>query len=315
MVSRTNSVKKRAKVRLFFQSTKFFCKKSEILVYFLYYSYLCGVYLDNMRYKESLLLLLLVFIAQLSRADDDVTGTLISANEEFFDPEALKNKKKDDYRFSVEYRVMVGYQQTQHRTENLSYENMYLHGGRLGLTVDFLLPKRWSVQTGAYYSLVYGSTVQNWGPINMEDYAKPDPKTGKAHSGEITHRLYEHTITVPVHTYYNIHLWKDLNLVFYTGPQLQIGAAMRDEMYADISDAAKKWMKSVGQPYKPYDRYAESELMRCGVQWSLGGGIEWGKIRLQAGYDFGLNNLVKVKKVPNQQMWEWGWQVGLSFRF
>ena len=242
------------------------------------------------------------------------TGGSASSDESFFDPDALRKKDTTKYLFSAAYRVETGYQQTQHRTENLSYEDMYLHGGRLGVTVDLMLPMRFSIQTGLHYSLVYGTTVQKWGPINIEDYSKPDSKTGLAHSGDITHRVFEHTVTVPVHTYYKIHLWRELNMVFYTGPQLQVGLSMRDEMDADISDAAKKWMKTIGQPYQPYDRYAEKELMRCGVQWSIGGGIEWDKIRLKAGYDFGLNNLVNNKKVANQQMWEWGWQVGLSFQ-
>ena len=79
---------------------------------------------------------------------------------------------------------------------------------------------------------------------------------------------------------------EEAEYVFYTGPQLQIGMLLKDDMAADVSEQTKQWMRSVGQQYEPYDRYKEKELDRLCVQWGLGGGFEWDRYRLQAGYDF-----------------------------
>ena len=57
------------------------------------------------------------------------------------------------------------------------------------------------------------------------------------------------------------------------------------------------------------------ELYRVNVQFGLGGGFEWDRYRLQAGYDFGLNNLLKTPIVPEEKIYEWGWMVAFSYKF
>jgi hypothetical protein len=57
------------------------------------------------------------------------------------------------------------------------------------------------------------------------------------------------------------------------------------------------------------------ELIRANIQWGLGGGLEWDCYRLQSGYDFGLNNLVKHPQTAGQYMSEWGWFISFSYRF
>ena len=245
------------------------------------------------------------------RAQDLKPNGLQTEQEAFFDP---MKKDVDKYRFRMEYRLEAGYVQNNHRTENKTYGDLFMHGFRAGATFDFMLPYRFSMQTGLLYTFTYGSTDQYWAVVNMEDYAMPDPKTGQAHKGDIHHRLYEHQLTVPLRVYYNIQLWKKLNMFFYTGPQLHIGVALKDDMQADISDLTKKWFNSVGQPYQPYDRYKDRELYRACVQWGLGGGFEWDRYRLQAGYDFGLNNMVRNKITADRQMWEWHWFVSFCYR-
>jgi hypothetical protein len=46
----------------------------------------------------------------------------------------------------------------------------------------------------------------------------------------------------------------------------------------------------------------------------LGGGFEWDRYRLQAGYDFGLNNLQRNTAVPTHKLYEWGWMVAFSYK-
>ena len=224
------------------------------------------------------------------------------ADNTFFDP-TRKDKLDEQYEFGMEYRIEAGYVQHQQRTTTMTYPDLYLHGVRLGATFTFLLPKHFSLQTGVLYTLVYGRQQQHWRSMTM-------PTTQTEY---IQHRVLEHNLTIPVRAFYTIPLWKELNLFFYGGPQLHIGLAENDYMQLHLSDFAKTWLESQGIPTSPYDRYAD-ELVRANIQLGVGGGLEWNRYRLQAGYDFGLNNQIRQKKVSNQQMWEWGWYVSFSYR-
>lgn len=241
---------------------------------------------------------------------------ILETSDEFdiFDP-VKKNKNAAPYVFTTEWRIEAGYVQNAHLSDNKTYENTFLHGFRLGCTVDFMLPIHFSIQTGVFYTFTYGTAVQKWGQMSFEDFTSPDPPlTGKVHSGNITHRLQEHQLTIPARVYYIIPLWKELRLFFFTGPQLQIGMALKDDMQADLTTATKQWFDQIGQPYEPYDRYAEKELYRTTIQYGLGGGLEWDRYRLQGAYDFGLNNQIRTKRISNQQMWEWHWFVSFAYK-
>ena len=56
------------------------------------------------------------------------------------------------------------------------------------------------------------------------------------------------------------------------------------------------------------------EVYRTNIQFGLGGGLEWDRYRLQAGYDFGLNNLQRTSIVPNQKLQEWGWMLTFAYK-
>ncbi|MCR4665199.1 MAG: PorT family protein [Paludibacteraceae bacterium] len=259
-------------------------------------------------------LILFVFSVLTVSAQDVTLPTLEANDQDFFDPTKTE-KVKEPYNFAVSYRIESGYVQNAHLSDNKTYENTYLHGFRLGGTVDFLLPHHFSAQTGLFYTFTYGTATQKWAYMNYEDYLSPDPVTGKVHSGVINHRLAEHQLTIPIRVYYTIPLWRELNMFFYTGPQLQIGLSLRDYMQADISTATKQWFETIGQRYEPYDRYSDKELYRTTFQWGAGGGFEWDCYRLRAGYDFGLNNQVRQKVTSDQKMWEWHWFVSFAYRF
>ena len=85
-------------------------------------------------------------------------------------------------------------------------------------------------------------------------------------------------------------------------------------MELHLSEGAKTWLQAQGIPTEPYDRFT-NELVRANIQLGLGGGLEWQRYRLQSGYDFGLNNLVRNKQTSDQHMAEWGWYVSFSYRF
>lgn len=236
-------------------------------------------------------------------ADDTKKPAYQIEDNTFFDP-TRKVEKEQSYQFSVDYRIEAGYAQDQQRSKNQTYADMYLHGARIGATFTFNLPIHFSLQTGVFYTLLYGRQQQHWrsqdAPSVQEEY--------------IQHRVLAHNLTIPVRVFYTIPLWKQLNLFFYTGPQLHIGLAQNDYLQKHLSPKTEAWLQTQNIPTEPYDRM-DSELMRANIQLGVGGGLEWDRYRLQAGYDFGLNNLVRTKLVADQHMWEWGWYVSFGYKF
>ena len=256
-----------------------------------------------MKGKRFIILLGLSLMTLSSVWAEDKKPAFQIADNSFFDP-TRKQEKEEPYTFGVEYRLEVGYTQNNQRTANLTYPNMYLHGARLGATFTFLLPIHFGIQTGLLYTVTYGQTDQHWrsmdAPSVQEEY--------------IRHRVLEHHLTIPVRATYTLALWKKLNLFFYAGPQLHIGLAEKDYLQTHLSVGTEAWLKEQSVPTEPYDRFAD-ELVRANIQMGVGGGLEWDKYRLQAGYDFGLNNLVKNPKQAGQNMSEWGWFASFCYRF
>lgn len=259
--------------------------------------------------KKTLLIALICALGVSAYADDVRKPAMQIEDNTFFDPTAKKQETR--YHFGMEYRLEVGYAQHEQRTQNLSYPNMYLHGVRIGATFDFLLPMHFSIQTGLLYTLTYGKNEQHWRSLSMQT----------TQTEYITHRVLEHNLTIPVRAYYTIPLWKQLRLFFYTGPQLHIGLSEYDYMQTHLSSEAEAWLNGEKEPLitskvptQPYDRFGE-ELIRANIQWGLGGGMEWDRYRVQAGYDFGLNNLARPRGYEGRQMWEWGWFISFCYRF
>ena len=253
--------------------------------------------------KSVLILSLLALFTGIIWADEPKKPDYQIADNTFFDP-TRKEQTKEVYQFHVDYRLEVGYVQHWQRPHSLCYPDMYLHGVRLGATFSFALPLRFDIQTGLIYTMVYGRNDQHWRSMDA-----PTVQTEY-----IRHRVLEHNLTIPVRVYYTIPIWKQLNIFFYTGPQLHIGLAENDYLQNHLSDGTKAWLGTQGIPTAPYDRMAD-EIIRANIQWGLGGGFEWDRYRLQAGYDFGLNNLVKHPQPQGQYMSEWGWYVSFGYKF
>lgn len=231
------------------------------------------------------------------------SGPDLQTNDQvFFDPNA---KEEETYQFHMSYRVEGGYVQHWQHSKNMNKMDMYLHGARLGVTFDFMLPRHFSLQTGLLYTVAYGKAAQKWAPVNDEEsYAKSD---------SLLHRVTEHWLTIPIRAYYTIHLWKKMNLFFYGGPQLMIGLAAIDNIKNEMPPLATAYLDQEGIPTARYNRF-EEELYPVNIQLGVGGGLEWDCYRLQAGYDFGLNNQIKSKVIPNQHMWEWSWFVSFAYK-
>ena len=249
---------------------------------------------------KKILILSVICIACVALYADDVRRpSYLLEDNSFFDP--TKKKAAEAYHFGMEYRVEVAYVQKDHRTKG-TYPGIYLHGARVGATFHFLLPIHFSLQTGLLYTLTYGKDAQHWrsGP-------NEDPQVEY-----IQHRVLQHQLTIPVRMYYTVPLWRQLNLFFYTGPQLHIGLAAKDRLTSYLSDETRAWVEEQGVATEPYDLYT-SEQCRANIQWGLGAGIEWDRYRFQGGYDFGLNNLINYTDIY-RFMNEWEWQIGFCVR-
>ena len=105
--------------------------------------------------------LLFAIIPTIAIAQEDRNSLpdLQTANADFFDP-TRKDKPEQVYKFSAPWRFEVGYAQLNHRTQDTSA--IYLHGLRIGATVDFVLPYNFSLQTGALATFTYGRNNQHW---------------------------------------------------------------------------------------------------------------------------------------------------------
>jgi hypothetical protein len=81
-----------------------------------------------------------------------------------------------------------------------------------------------------------------------------------------------------------------------------------------LSPATLEWLQQEGVATTPHDRYVNKQLYRTNIQMGVGAGLEWQKYRLVAGYDFGLNNLLRTTAISTQNMYEWGWYATFSYK-
>lgn len=257
----------------------------------------------NIRYIVLGIGLMTIQIGLFAQSSTSVPKPTLESND-FFDP-TKPIEKHEDYQFQVLYRIEAGYLQNKQRTTNSTYPDMYLRGAKIGATFDFVLPKHFTAQVGLLYALTYGTTKQHWRSINEED----------AQVEYLKHRLFEHNLLIPIRVFYNIPLWKKLSLFFYTGPQMRIGLVQKDNIQQHLSLPVVDEMTKYGVPIVSYDRLKEDELRRFNILYGLGGGFDWDRYRLQAGYDFGLNNLIKTKTISKQNMYEWSWYISFAYRF
>ena len=219
---------------------------------------------------------------------------------EFFDP--TKEKEQAPYQFSTDWRLEAGYVQWDER--NLDTTSFYQHGLRLGATIDFNLPHNFSVQTGALATLTYGINDQHCRSMDMENVQVE----------ALNHNIVQLQLTIPARVYYKVTLWKELRLFFFAGPQLQIGLTNYDIINNKTSQEVTEWLQANNIRTTNYERYMEKELYRTNIQFGLGGGLEWDRYRLQSGYDFGLNNILRTSILPNQKAYEWGWMCTFAYK-
>lgn len=221
---------------------------------------------------------------------------------DFFDPTRVE-KVEENYEFGITYRIEGGYSQDHQRMTSDTLSALYLHGARVGAQIEVHLPKHFSVNVGLLYSVLYG--------VSNQHYHSVDPNQAQAEV--VSNHIVEHALTIPVRVHYDIPLWKQLSMHFYTGPQLMIGLAQTDYVHPSLSDATRAWLAAQGKHLGTYDKYAAGELFRTNIQYGVGGGFSWDAYRIEAGYDFGLNNLIRKPVYSKDRMAEWQWHVSFVY--
>ena len=254
---------------------------------------------NNLRHISLIVLGLLfthaaLYAQDLSRTQPDLQTT------EFFDP--TQKKIETPYRFSTDWRIEAGYVQWDERNKDTTLVSQ--HGLRVGATVDFNLPYRFSIQTGALATLTYGLNQQHWASLTAES----------AQVERMNHHIVQLQLTIPARVYYKVTLWKKLRMFFFAGPQLQLGLTNYDIIDNQTSAEVTAWLEQNNIPTTNHDRYVAKEIYRTNIQFGLGGGMEWDRYRVQSGYDFGLNNLMRTPVVAKQKMHQWGWMVTFSYK-
>lgn len=227
-------------------------------------------------------------------------------NEIDFNKEEQKKAYNESYKFSVTYRFQIGYLQQWQNSVNNTYPDIHLYGPETGLTFDFNLPYNFTIQTGLLYGITYGTNTQHWKNISINN----------SEQQYIKHKILSHQLSIPVLTTYKVKLWRELAMIFYTGPEISIGIAQKDYLITNLNETTIKWLNQNSVKTEQYERYNENELIRTNIQYDLGGGLQWDKYRLVGGYKFGLNNLVKQRtELIEQKMWNWSVNVTFSYAF
>ena len=221
---------------------------------------------------------------------------------DFFDP-TRKEKVLEKYSFGIAYHLEAGYAQDHQRMTSDTISALYLHGARIGAQFEMFLPMHFSVNFGALYTVLYGISKQHYHSVSSEH----------VQAEVLENHVVEHALTIPIRVQYTIPLWKQLSMHFYTGPQLMIGLAETDYVKANVSSETGEWLRSQGKHLETYDKYTSKELFRTNIMYGLGGGFTWDRYRLEAGYDFGLNNLIRTPVYSKDRMSEWQWHVSFVY--
>jgi len=253
------------------------------------------------RYKYILTVCLLSVALFAIAQDKLISGTGLEQRD-FFDPTRTE-KPQEVYQFGIAYHIEAGYAQNHQRMTSDTISALYLHGARLGAQFEMFLPKHFSLNIGVLYSIQYGISRQHYHTASVDN---PQIEI-------VNNHILEHTLTIPIRAQYTIPLWKQLSMHFYTGPQLSIGLAQTDYVKADVSTETATWLLSQGKHLNTYDKYVTKELFRTNIQYGLGGGFTWDRYRLEAGYDFGLNNLIRTSANSKDRMSEWQWHVSFVY--
>jgi len=188
------------------------------------------------------------------------------------------------------YRLEVGYNNPIRYGTNIS--STTFNGIKLGGTVEFDLKNNFSLLTGALYNIIYSDKLQM--------YPNKD---------SVTYRTMGHYLDIPIRLTYTYPITKDLKAFGFAGPNINIGLFQQQNTYSTLTDELN--IIDGITPGK-MDLFSGSIINRLNLQVGIGGGIQWKKYQLKAGYDFGIN---KLNRTGTGNQYQSGWYVSVAYEF
>lgn len=175
-------------------------------------------------------------------------------------------------------RLEVGYINPSQYGKNFS--TTYFNGISVGLTTELKLKNNLSLLTGVLYNLVYSDKLQEY--------------PSSTYANNIS---YGHYLNVPVHLLYTYPLTKDLKLFGFTGLTVNYGLLLKQNTVSTYNN-------SVYGITSGYTDLYQSNLNRLDLKIGVGGGIQFKKYQLKAGYNWGVLNINKLDTgILNQKGW------------
>lgn len=196
------------------------------------------------------------------------------------------------------FRIEAGYSQPRIYSSEISHR--YLHGVRLGGTVDFEIPqvKFLGVHTGLFYSYSFGNDAQKYRYSSISDSIRINTK--------------QHTLEIPVHITASYNIFKTVRAFAFAGPRFNIGLYMPQKVETTMTDGAGlQQLTDFGYILGESNLY-DGRLSRFNLQLEAGGGVQWWKLQVKGGYSFGINNL---SKFDFHKQRESGWFTSIAYEF
>ncbi len=156
------------------------------------------------------------------------------------------------------------------------------NGFKIGLVYDATLIKGF----GFSLALNYGFSEHH---TNWED----DPSV-MGIAQEIKYQSLLHTLEIPIDWQYKFEIAKEFWLILYTGPALQYNFVLKEKI--SVRNNANLENKNAIQVTEQshyeidIDNDGRKDYTPINLLWSVGGGIQYKRYFLRAGYDFGIYN-------------------------
>jgi len=190
------------------------------------------------------------------------------------------------------YRLEIGYTNPHRLGQDVS--STFFQGGRLGGTAEFSLKNNFSLLTGVLYNFLYSDKLQ-----------------GYPSSTDVKYTSFAHSLDIPLRLTYTYPLSKSLKVFGFAGPNLNIG------LFQNMKITSSQTYDSSSPFYvlpRSIDLYngndSEYQLNRLNLQIGVGGGVQWKKYQLKAGYDFGINNL---NKTSAGNLYQKGYYISIAY--
>lgn len=197
---------------------------------------------------------------------------------------------RDSTKNHITYRATIDYGQSfLYGSQSVTAPYHLIRGGmHIAIPIKYGL----DIETGLKYGYTFGKKTQRY-----------------AHSGVANYQYNGHLIDLPIRLHYTLPIFWGLKLFAYAGPNLNIGIAQQQTIHF----TQKSVTTSTDLPYPSSGTYnAYDTYNRFNLQLGAGGGIQWKKLRIRSGYDWGINDLNKKKTLIDRMK---GWHVGIEYEF